>query len=79
MTIEVPAQTINLTLPASIPLMCDVEQACQLFGLGKTTFDALRKAHSDFPVRKIGRNVMYLVPDLYAWFRDFPDGRIETE
>jgi hypothetical protein len=76
--VDVPTN-INITLPANIPLMCDAVQACELFSVGKTTLDILRLTYPDFPAKKIGRSVLYLVPDMYAWFRDFPDRIIPTK
>lgn len=67
------------TLPPMTPLMCDADRASELFGIGKTTLNTLRRRHKDFPVRTIGRSVWYLVPDMYAWFRDYPGGEIPTE
>lgn len=69
----------EIALPVGTPLMCDVDEAARLFGISRTTLYGLAKAYPDFPVRKIGSGVRYLVPDLYAWFRDFPDRSIETE
>ena len=77
--VEVEVPEINITMPMNMPLMCDVDKAVELFGIGKTTLAALRKNHPDFPCRTIGRSVWYLVPDLYAWLRDYPGGRIPTE
>lgn len=76
--IEVPTPQITITLPTNVPLMCSADEASRLFGLSRKTLDSLRKAHSDFPVKKIGHGVLYLVPDLYAWFRDYP-GAIPVE
>ena len=78
LSVEVPAPTINITLPTGTPLMCGAKEAAQLFGISERTLQALRRRHKDFPVRKIGASVGYLVPDLYAWFRDY-GGDIETE
>ena len=61
------------------PLMCDADKAAELFGIGKTTLNTLRRMYPDFPVRKIGRGVWYLVPDMYEWFKNFPGGIIPTE
>jgi len=58
--VQVPTPTINITLPASIPLMCDGDEAARIFGISR-------------------RSVNYLVPDLYAWFRDYPDRKIPVE
>ena len=77
--IDVPSPTINITLPTNTPLMCDIDKVVELFGIGKTTINALRRSNPDFPVRQIGRSVWYLVPDLYAWFRDTPDRVIPVE
>ena len=77
--IEVPTPTVNITLPTNTPLMCDADQAAKLFGLSKTTLYGLTKAHPDFPAKAVGRGVRYLVPDMYAWFRDYPGSKIPTE
>ena len=80
MPVEVDVPTsINITLPTNIPLMCDGKRACELFGIGKTTLDSLRTSYSDFPAKNVGRSVLYLVPDMYAWFRDFPQRTIPTK
>ena len=79
LVVDVPTPTVNITLPTNTPLMCSTEEAVKLFGVGKTTLNALRKTHSDFPVRTIGRSVWYLIPDMYAWFRDYPGGNIPVE
>lgn len=50
----------------------------RLFSISERNLANLRKNYSDFPVRKVGASVKYLVPDLYAWFRDY-EGAIETE
>jgi len=78
-TVEVDTPVVNITLPANMPLMCDIDEASRLFGISPRTFAALRKQHKDFPVKHVGRGVMYLVPDLYAWFRDYPGAVIPTE
>lgn len=69
----------GITLPAGTPLMCDVDEAARLFGISRTTLYGLAKAYPNFPVKKVGSGVRYLVPDMYAWFRDFPDRTIQTE
>ena len=76
--VNVPTATINITLPANTPLMCDIDEAERLFGISRTTLYGLAKAYPDFPVKKIGRGARYLVLDLYAWFRDYPDRIIPT-
>lgn len=76
--IEVPTPTVTITLPSNIPLMCDADEAERLFGLSRKTMDVMRRNHKDMPVKKIGHSVRYLVPDLYAWFRDYP-GDIPVE
>lgn len=68
--VSVPTPTINIVLPADAPLMCDVKTASKLFGLSERELTDLRKRNKDFPARKIGRTVRFLVPDLYAWFRE---------
>lgn len=77
--VDIPTPTLNVSLATDTPLICDVEKAAQLFGVGKTTLESLRMMYPDFPVRKIGRCVRYLVPDIYAWFRDFPCRNIPIE
>lgn len=69
----------GITLPAGTPLMCDVDEAARLFGISRTTLYVLAKTYPDFPVKTVGRGVRYLIPDLYVWFRDFPDRTIQTE
>lgn len=76
--VNVDTPTINITLPMGTPLMCDGREAARLFGISERNLANLRKNYSDFPVRKVGASVKYLVPDLYAWFRDY-EGTIETE
>lgn len=76
--VNVDTQTINITLPMGTPLMCDGKEAARLFGVSERSLASLRRNYRDFPVRKVGASVKYLVPDLYAWFRDFA-GPIETE
>ena len=66
-------------LPAGTPLMCDVDKAAELFGVSRTTLYEMAKKYPDFPIKKIGRGVRYLVPDTYKWFRDYPDRVIPTE
>lgn len=77
--VDVPAPVININLAPGTPLMCDGEQAAKLFGVSKRALESLRKHNPDFPVRHIGTAVRYLVPDLYAWLRDYPDRRIPLE
>ena len=77
--VEVEVPTINITLPTSIPLMCDATEAERLFGVSRTTLWELARTYPDFPVKSIGRGLRYLVPDLYAWFRDYPDRAIPTK
>ena len=69
----------EVTLPTGTPLMCDVDEATRLFGISRTTLYGLAREYPDFPVKKVGSGVRYLVPDMYAWFRDFPDRTIATE
>ena len=75
---EIPTPTINITLPTNTPLMCDIKEAAKLFTVSERTLITLRQRYKDFPVRKVGSTVKYLVPDLYAWFRDY-GGDIETQ
>lgn len=77
--VDIPTPVLNLTLSPETPLICDVDKAVELFGIGKTTFETLRSLYPDFPVKQVGRSVRYLVPDIYAWFRDFPDRKIPIE
>ena len=77
--VEVEIPEIKISLPNNLPLMCDIDKVIELFGIGKTTLVKLRKNHPDFPCRTIGRSVLYLVPDLYVWLRDYPGGQIPTE
>ena len=70
--INVPTPVVTITLPTNVPLMCGADEASRLFGLSRKTLETLRKAHRDFPVKKVGHGVLYLVPDLYTWFRDYP-------
>lgn len=77
--VDIPTPVLNLTLSPETPLICDVGKAVELFGIGKTTFEALRNTYPDFPVRLVGRSVRYLVPDIYAWFRDFPNREISID
>ncbi len=77
--VEIGTPTINLMLPASIPLMCDGAEAERLFGISTGTLAKLRKAHKNFPVKLIGGGVRYLVPDLYVWLRDYPEVTIPTD
>lgn len=77
--VEVPAVNISITLPANVPLMCGVDDAAKLFGMSRDTLEKLSRIHPDIPVKAVGRSVKYLVPDLYAWFRDYPEKRIPTE
>lgn len=76
--LDLPAPVINLMLPANMPLMCDAQKAAELTGISPTTLRQLRRRHKDFPAKNVGRSVYYLMPDLYAWVRDYP-GDIETE
>ena len=77
--IEVPAPTVNLNLPQGMPLMCDIKEASHIFGVSEGTLRKLyNRNRNDFPAKKIGRAFMILVPDLYAWIKDFP-GDIPTE
>lgn len=69
----------KITLPANTPLMCDAEEASRIFGIGRTTLYMLARQYPDFPAVTVGRGVRYLVPDMYAWFRDFPDREIAME
>lgn len=77
--VEVDAPVVNITLPPSLPLMCDGTEAARLFGISTGTLAKLRRQHRDFPVRLVGDSVRYLVPDLYAWFRDYPGATVPTE
>lgn len=77
--IEVENPSVQLTLPKEMPLMCDADEAGRLFGLSRTTLDALRRKHPDFPARKIGGGIRYLVPEVYAWFRDYPGASVPLE
>ena len=78
LAVELPTPTLHIQLAPETPLMCDGDEAAKLFGISVRTLAALRQHHRDFPVRKIGGAVRYLVPDLYAWFRDY-GGDIPTE
>ena len=77
--VDVGTPTINITLPVGTPMMCDGAEAARLFGISVGTLANLRKHHRDFPVKCIGGGVRYLVPELYAWFREYPDAVIPTE
>ncbi len=77
--IEVEQPTVLLTMPKEMPLMCDTDEAERLFGLSRNTLDALRKKHPGFPARKIGGAIRYLVPEMYAWFRDYPGASVPLE
>lgn len=77
--VEVGAPIINITLPANVPLTCDINKATELFGVGETTLRKLIKKNADMPVKKIGEKLIFLVPDMYAWIRDFPESRIPTD
>ena len=68
----------DVMLPEKTPLMCDVDKAVELFGVSRTTLYGLAKKYDNFPVKRIGRGIRFLVPDTYRWFRDFP-GDIPTE
>ena len=74
--VEVENPTITITLPPDIPLMCDGAEAARLFGISPGTLNNLRKRHKNFPARCIGSGVRYMVPELYAFFRDYPGGVI---
>ena len=74
--VDVQTPQITIALPQATPLVCDTNRAIELFGLSRTTLYALRKQHSDFPARTVGHSVCYLVPELYAWLRDYPGGQI---
>ena len=76
--VNVPTPNITITLPVNVPLMCNEDEAEKLFGLKKRTLYTMRMTHKDMPVKKIGKSVRFLVPDLYAWFRDYP-GDIPVE
>jgi len=76
--LDLPTPVINLTLPADMPLMCDAQRAAALTGISPTTLRQLRKRHKDFPAKNIGRGVYYLMPELYAWVKNYP-GDIETD
>lgn len=76
--VDVGTPTINITLPQGTPLMCDGREAARLFGISERSLAALRRNYRDFPVRKVGASVKYLIPDMYVWFRDY-DGPIEME
>lgn len=76
--IEVAAPVINVTMAPGTPLMCSADRAAELFGISPRTLQQLRKRHEDFPAKCVGRSVWYLVPEMYAWFRDYP-GAIPTE
>ena len=75
--VEVPA-TVNITLPADTPLMCDADKATKLFGVSRSTLYGLAKTYPDFPAKHVGHGLRFLVPDLYAWFRDYPEQTITT-
>lgn len=77
--VEVESPTINIIFPDDMPLMCDGAEVERRFGISAGTLAKLRKVHKDFPVKCIGRGVWYLVPDLYAWFRDYPEPIIPTD
>lgn len=77
--LNVPTPVVNITLPENVPLMCDARGVEKIFGISRTTLWELAKMHPDFPVRSIGRCVRYMVPDLYAWFRDYPERTIQVK
>lgn len=76
--LEIGAPVIRIEMPPTMPLMCDGAEAGRLFGLSAGTLKKLERTHRDFPVKRIGGAVRYMVPELYAWMRDYP-GDIPTE
>ena len=78
LAVELPTPTLHIQLAPETPLMCDGDEAARLFGISTRTLINLQQRHKDFPVRKVGRLVRYLIPDLYVWFRDF-GGDIPTD
>ena len=76
--VEIPDVRVNITLAPEDDLMVTGEAAAQKFSVSERTLEKLARRYPDFPSIKVGRSRRYLVPDLYAWFRDF-GGEIDTE
>ena len=67
------------TLPKGTPLMARTEQAAEIFGVSASTLYRLRQRYPDFRAMtiKTGREVLYDVPALYAWFRQFGGAELD--
>lgn len=64
--------TTTIILPPDIPLIANTAKATELFGVGRTTLYKLRRDHKDFREMtiKTGREVLFDVPKVYAWFQE---------
>ena len=67
------------TLPRGTPLLAPTAQAAEIFGLSAATLYRLRQRYPDFRALtvKTGREVLYDVPALYAWFRQFGGAELD--
>jgi len=70
--VNIPVPNISIALPPTVPLMCNADEASRLFGISRSKLDKMRRIYADMPVKKVGGSALYLVPELYAWFRDYP-------
>ena len=71
--------TTTIILPPDMPLMAKTADAVKLFGVGRTTLYKLRRDHKDFRgmTIKTGREVLFDVPKVYAWFQERGGGSLQ--
>lgn len=67
------------TLPRGTPLMAATGQAAEIFGISAATLYRLRQRYPDFRAMtvKTGREILYDVPQCYAWFRQFGGAELD--
>lgn len=76
--LDVGEPTVNIQVMPPV-MVCDIVKASELFGVSVSTLQKLARNNPDFPIKKIGRSLLFLVPDCYAWIRDYPDRVIPTD
>ena len=72
------ADTTTIIIP-DMPLVCTTKEAVRLFGVGRTRLYEMRKSNPDFRelTIKSGREILFDVPRVYAWFQQRCGGELE--
>lgn len=70
---------ISAAMARETPLYATTEKAVKLFSRSRTTLYMMRKKYPDFRALtiKTGREVLFDVPGVYAWFQKFGGGEME--